>query len=173
MRGSWDRLNRAEAALIADSAWLPDRAAHPVVIAVTTSARGGVSWLVACGLEALRRGGDRHFAARTAAAVTVALGASHLVKQLVPRRPRPEPPGGPARRDLPERPESSSFPSSHAAGAAAFATAVLTHDRRAGVLLGPVAVVAVYGRLRTRVHWPSDVVAGTAIGVAVGLGFRA
>jgi undecaprenyl-diphosphatase len=93
------------------------------------------------------------------------MGASQLVKRLTPPRRRPELPGGPARRTLPERPDSSSFPSSHAATAAAFTVAALRRDRGFGLIILPVAGIAVYGRLRTRVHWPTDLVAGIAIGI--------
>lgn len=173
MRWSWDRLNRAEAVLVAETPWLPKSPPHPLVIALTTAGRAGALWLLWCGLEAVRPGGDRRFAARTAAAVGAALGAGQLLKRLAPARERPELPGGPARRDLPETPDSSSFPSAHAASAAAFTTAVLLRDRRLALLLSPVVMTAIYGRLRTRVHWPSDVVAGIVIGVAAALGVRA
>jgi undecaprenyl-diphosphatase len=158
-------LNRVEARLIVDSPGLPARPPHPVVTAVTTAGRGGALWLLLCVAEAARPGGDRRFARRAATAVGVALGASQLVKRIAPRRPRPEPPGGPARRDLPERPESSSFPSAHSATAAAFTTVVLTHDWRVGTAVAPVTLTAIYGRLRARVHWPTDLVAGVVIGV--------
>jgi undecaprenyl-diphosphatase len=170
MASGWERLNRAEATLIEDSPGLPARPSPPVVVAVTTAGRGGALWLLLCAAEAARPGGDRRFARRAAVAVGVALGVSQLVKRIVPRRPRPEQPGGPARRGLPERPESSSFPSAHAATAAAFTTAVAAYDRRAAMAVAPMTVTAVYGRLRTRVHWPTDLLAGVAIGVAVGRG---
>jgi undecaprenyl-diphosphatase len=133
----WEWLNRLEAGLIAESAALPARTPHPVVTAVTTAGRGGLLWLALCMLEAVRPRGNRRLAGRGAAAVGVALAASHLVKRVVPRRPRPEPRGGRARRSLPETPDSSSFPSSHAATGAAFLSAVLVHDRRLAVLLAP------------------------------------
>jgi membrane-associated phospholipid phosphatase len=158
-----------EARLIGDSPALPDRAPHPVVTAVTTAARGGGLWLALSAFEAVRPGGDRRFARRTACSVLVALAASHAVKRMAPHRPRPEAPGGKVRRALPERPDSSSFPSAHAATAAAFATAVVTRHRYRGLLLLPLPLVAIYGRVRARVHWPTDVIAGAAIGIAVSL----
>jgi len=155
--------------MIAETPWLPARPPNPVVTAATTAGRGGALWLAWCAAEGLRPGGDRRFARRAAVAVGAALGVSQLLKRLVPARPRPERPGGPARRDLPERPDSSSFPSAHAASAAAFTTAVLRHDRRIALVVAPVAATAVYGRLRTRVHWPSDLAVGVTIGVAAAL----
>jgi membrane-associated phospholipid phosphatase len=162
----WARLNDLEARVIRDSPALPDHAPHPVVTAITVSGRGGGLWLALSALEAVRPGGDRCSARHTARAVLVALAAGHAVKRLAPHRPRPERPGGKVRRALPERPDSSSFPSAHAATASAFAAAVLAHHPHRGLLLLPLPLVAIYGRVRARVHWPSDVIAGAAIGIA-------
>jgi membrane-associated phospholipid phosphatase len=41
-----------------------------------------------------------------------------------------------------------------------------------GLLVAPVAVAVAHSRLRTRAHWPSDVVAGALCGVAVGVTTR-
>lgn len=165
----WERLNEAEARLIIDSPALPARAPHPAVTAITTAARGGGLWLALCALEALRPGGDRCAARQTTLSVLTALAASHTVKRLAPPRSRPEPPGGAARRALPEQPDSSSFPSAHAATASAFGTAVIVRYGPRGVLLLPLPLVAIYSRVRARVHWPTDALAGAAIGIAVAI----
>ena len=162
----WARLNEVEARLIIDSPALPARAPHPAVIAVTTAARGGGLWLALSALEALRPSGDRRAARQTALSVLTALAASHAVKRLAPPRSRPEPPGGHTRRALPEQPDSSSFPSAHAATASAFATAVIACYGGRGILLLPLPLVAIYSRVRARVHWPTDAIVGTAIGIA-------
>lgn len=174
MRGSrrWERLNAAEARLITASPALPARVAHPAVTALTTVARAGVLWLALSAAEALRPGGDRRTAAHAAASVLAALAATHVVKRLTPPRSRPEAPGGTARRTLPEHPRSSAFPSAHSATAAAFGAAVLAHDRCRGALVLPLPLVVIYSRVRTRVHWPTDVLAGTAIGVATAVALR-
>ncbi|HET9141091.1 phosphatase PAP2 family protein [Actinophytocola sp.] len=162
----WDRLNRVEARAVASVPVLPNRPPNPAVIAVTTAGRGGALWLALCAAEALRPGGDRRAARHAALAVLSALGLAHLVKRVVPRRARPEPPGGPARRSLPERPDSSSFPSAHAATAAAFTAALAVHDLRRAALVAPLTLTSSYGRLRTRVHWPTDLLAGVTLGTA-------
>ncbi|HEU5475628.1 MAG TPA: phosphatase PAP2 family protein [Actinophytocola sp.] len=161
----WERLNRAEARALAGDPALPDRPPSRVVMAVTTAARGGGLWLALCAAEALRPGGDRRVARHAALAVVAALGLAHLIKRGTPRRARPEPPGGPARRLLKERPDSSSFPSAHAATAAAFTAAVVAHDVRRATLVAPLTLTAIYGRLRARVHWPTDLLAGVTLGV--------
>jgi undecaprenyl-diphosphatase len=162
----WQRCNRAEARVVAAMPALPDRPAPPLVIAATAAGRAGGLWLLLCALEAVRPGGNRRGARHGLLAVGAALAVSHLVKRVMPNRPRPEPPGGLARHGLPERPDSSSFPSAHAATAAAFAIVLAVHDRRMAAVVAPLPVLAVYGRLRTRVHWPSDIAAGLVIGAA-------
>ena len=66
-----------------------------------------------------------------------------------------------------------SFPSSHVAGPAALLTALcLESPSRArtatALLLGAVVVTIGIERLRDGAHWPSDVLAGTALGVIAG-----
>jgi membrane-associated phospholipid phosphatase len=165
----WARLNEAEARLIVDSPALPARPPHPAVTAVTTAARGGGLWLALSALEAVRPGGDRRAARHAALSVLVALVVGHAVKRMSPSRSRPEAPGGRARRTLPERPDSSSFPSTHAATASAFGAVAVARYRYRGALLLPLPIVATYGRVRARVHWPTDVLAGIGIGVAAAI----
>jgi undecaprenyl-diphosphatase len=174
VRGSrrWERLNEAEARLIIDSPALPARVPNPAVTALTTVARAGGLWLALTAVEAVRPGGDRRMAWHAAVSVVGALAATHAVKRLAPPRARPEAPGGVARRTLPEHPRSSSFPSAHSATAAAFGTVVLAHRGRRGALLLPLPLVVIYSRVRTRVHWPTDALAGTAIGIATAIGLK-
>ena len=66
-----------------------------------------------------------------------------------------------------------SFPSSHVAGPAALLTAVwIDSPPRARIVVAVAlgAVVAAIGveRLRAAAHWPSDIAAGTVLGVFIG-----
>ena len=88
-------------------------------------------------------------------------GSNQLVK-LAFRRPRP---------DLPELPRltgtmsNRSYPSAHATTSACGARVL---SPLVGVPLYPVAVAMSLSRLYLGVHWPSDVVAGYALGAAIG-----
>lgn len=66
------------------------------------------------------------------------------------------------------RPRDWSFPSGHTAASFAAAGALLAEKNR---LWGPALVLAVliaFSRLYLYVHWPSDVLAGAALGAALG-----
>ena len=64
-------------------------------------------------------------------------------------------------------PASRSFPSGHAASAAAFASAVGQVLPAAGVPLHTLAAVVAYSRVHTGVHYPGDVFAGALIGAVM------
>lgn len=73
---------------------------------------------------------------------------------------------------LVDRPPTFSFPSGHATSAGALATAVaLSYPRLAPYWL-PAAVLVAFGRVFVGVHYPSDVVAGLAIGAAGAVGIH-
>jgi membrane-associated phospholipid phosphatase len=61
-------------------------------------------------------------------------------------------------------PETTSFPSGHAASAFAFATGVTRELPTVGIPLHAVAVLVAYSRVHTGVHYPLDVVAGSVLG---------
>lgn len=149
-----------------DSEFLPAERPNPLVIAASVTARGGALWLPVAGLLALA--GKRKTAKRALTAAAVALPVGHLVSLVVHRR-RPPAANMPARRALPEHPDSSSFPSKHAVTAAAFGTATALEDRKAAAFVTPLVLLVAYSRLRTRVHWPTDVLGGLVIGVLVAL----
>jgi undecaprenyl-diphosphatase len=94
----------------------------------------------------------------------VAIGLNYLVKLIV-RRPRPVLEGLPP---LGGAPSSLSFPSAHATSSFAVATAMFRVDpATAGVFV--VAIVLSLGRPYLGMHYPSDVLAGALLGLALGL----
>ncbi len=129
-------------------------------------------WWAVGAVLAVRKGATRRAAFRGAAAIAGASPLANLVgKNLFPRR-RPAADQVPAYRRLQCFPTSSSFPSGHSASAAAFATAATMEAPAAGLVVVPLAAAVAYSRVHCGVHWPTDVAAGTAIGVAAGLGTR-
>jgi diacylglycerol kinase family enzyme len=154
------------------SAALPRTPLDPTLTALSRSAdKGRLWWVLAAGL-AIRKGPTRRAALRGLVALTGASAAANLVaKPLLPRR-RPAAEVVPELRRLHHRPTSSSFPSGHAASAAAFVTAAGLESPVLGVALAPLGAAVAYSRVHTGVHWPSDIGAGAAIGVFAALATR-
>jgi undecaprenyl-diphosphatase len=61
------------------------------------------------------------------------------------------------------------FPSDHATAAFAIAVAILLRSRRWGLLALAMAVALAVGRVAVGVHFPTDVLAGAALGSATAL----
>jgi undecaprenyl-diphosphatase len=94
----------------------------------------------------------------------VAIGLNYAVK-LVVKRPRPVLEGLPP---LGGAPSSLSFPSAHATSSFAVATAMTRVDPL-GALAFVLAFALALGRPYLGMHYPSDVLAGALLGVALGL----
>ena len=63
---------------------------------------------------------------------------------------------------------SPSFPSKHALTAGVLATVLTLASWRLGILAWAYALLVIVGRVYGAKHWPSDVVAGTVLGIACG-----
>jgi membrane-associated phospholipid phosphatase len=94
----------------------------------------------------------------------LAIGVNYAVKLLV-RRPRPVLEGLPP---LGGAPSSLSFPSAHATSSFAVATAMTRVDEL-GAFAFLLALALSLGRPYLGMHYPSDVLAGAALGVVLGL----
>jgi undecaprenyl-diphosphatase len=162
-------VNRLDEALMRRSAALRPSSADFAVKKLSTSANHSLIWFAAAAVLATIRGKGRRAALRGVVAIAGAsFTANALGKRVFPRR-RPAADLVPVARRLNRRPTSSSFPSGHAASAAAFTTAVALESPTAAAIIGPVAAAVAYSRVHTGVHWPSDVACGAALGVGIGL----
>ena len=123
-------------------------------------------WLALGALGALVDRSRRREWLTAAAGVALAHGASIGVKRVV-RRTRPDHPSVEVRVGTPSR---LSFPSAHASSTTAAAVLYGRLLRRplVPVLVPPMAL----SRLVLGVHYPSDVVAGSALGAVVALAVR-
>lgn len=137
--------------------------------AVSTAANKSLLW---CAIAAVltATGGEqgRRAAARGLTAIGMASATVNGPLKLIGRRPRPTLAPVAGRRPFPV-PASFSFPSGHTASAAAFATAAGAELPAGGAPLTALAAVVGYSRIHTGVHFPSDVLAGAAVGAAAGM----
>jgi membrane-associated phospholipid phosphatase len=94
----------------------------------------------------------------------LSIGVNYLVKVAVGRR-RPLLEGHPA---LAKAPSQLSFPSAHATSSLAAATALGRVEPRARPALFTLAAAICIGRPYLGMHYPSDVLAGAALGAVLG-----
>ena len=113
-----------------------------------------------------RRGRRAAVTGLTCVAVTSA--TVNIGAKLLTRRARPDREGhGVTKGRHVEMPDSTSFPSGHSAAAFAFATGVRHDWPGASAPLYVLASTVAYSRVHTGVHYPGDVVVGSAVGVGV------
>jgi membrane-associated phospholipid phosphatase len=143
---------------------LLDRVLPPLGEAANFSALwlGIAAVLLVTGPPAARRG-----AVRGVAGVAMASATSNLLAKELSRRRRPAVRRLPEVRRVRRIPITTSFPSGHAASAAAFATAVTAEAPALGLPLGVLAAGVAASRVVTGAHFPSDVGVGAALGMAV------
>jgi diacylglycerol kinase family enzyme/membrane-associated phospholipid phosphatase len=167
-----DRVADADRALSRAVARIPPSRFDDVMKRLSRSADRSLLWFALATAMAARRGTSRKAAYRGVLAIAGASGTANLLlKPLLPRR-RPAASELPAYQTLADPPTSSSFPSGHAASAAAFATAVAMESPRFGLALAPLAGAVAYSRVHVGVHWTSDVVVGAAVGSGIALATR-
>ena len=70
---------------------------------------------------------------------------------------------------LVKRPTSSSFPSTHSAFAFGAATAIFMNYRKIGIAALVVAALVAFSRLYLFLHFPTDVLCGIILGIALGI----
>lgn len=167
-------LHRSDLALFQNLAGRHWPAAGPVLPRLSRSANHGLLWFgAAAGIAAF--GGSaraRRAALRGIASLAVASAAINTVGKGAVRRERPILDAVPVIRQLKRQPVTTSFPSGHAASAAAFATGVALESKGWGAVVAPLALSVAASRVYTGVHYPSDVLAGAALGVGAAFALR-
>ena len=162
-------MSDADRAISRAVASLPPTPFDTVMKGLSRAADHGVVWFALAALLAARRGMTRKAAMRGLLSIALTSPVANAVlKPLLPRR-RPAASELPAYQTIPNPPTSSSFPSGHAASAAAFATAVAMESPRTALAVVPLAGAVAYSRIHVGVHWTSDVVVGAAVGTGVAL----
>jgi len=99
------------------------------------------------------------------AAILARLGFTELIRFLWPR-PRPFVENH--INSLLTHPASSSFPSGHAAFFFGLSTIVYFYNKKAGYLFFFASFLISISRVFVGIHWPSDILAGAAIGLFSG-----
>ncbi|QLH19827.1 bifunctional phosphatase PAP2/diacylglycerol kinase family protein [Streptomyces sp. Rer75] len=141
------------------------RGAHPLLPRLSRAADHGKLWFGTAAVLATAGGRTaRRAALRGVGSLAAASLASNLVVKWTVERRRPVMDAVPLVRRLRRQPWTSSFPSGHSASAAAFATGVAIESSRYGTLVAPLAAAVAASRVYVGVHYPSDVVAGVALG---------
>ncbi len=150
--------------------WLAEQRVHqldPLAVALGYAGFAGLVWIVLAPLVARRAGvavvpAVLATAASVWAADLVALGVKALVQ-----RPRPFEtiPGVEA---LIGATVGTSFPSGHAATSAAGALVLAAILRRAAPVVAVLALAIAGSRVYAGVHYPTDILAGVAVGCAAG-----
>ncbi|MFI6808097.1 phosphatase PAP2 family protein [Streptomyces luteogriseus] len=130
-------------------------------------------WWAAAGMMAAAGGwrGRTAAAAGITAMATAQVLSNAVAKQLYRRRRPPQ--EWVSAEDLQDRPDSSSFPSGHTAAAFAFAGAVAPVWPAAGAACAVSAVTVAAERVHSGAHYPFDVAAGGALGLAAAALVRA
>ena len=127
----------------------------------------GQLWLIIAALLLIFKGTRRAGISVVIAYMAVYLLGQIILKQLI-SRPRP------CQIDqafalLVARPSSSSFPSTHSAWAFGAATAIFMRHRKLGAAAYAVAALIAFSRLYMFLHFPTDVLFGAAMGMALGV----
>ena len=151
--------------------WL-GRRHHPgldrTMPALSRAADHGVLWLgIAALLAASERRDLRQAAARATMSLMIASVTVNGVAKLLVGRVRPSLEGIATERRVRRLPVTTSFPSGHAASAAAFAVGAA---REAPGTLAPLGILAAgvgLSRVWTGAHYPADVLVGAALGATV------
>ena len=137
---------------------------------LSNAANNSRLWLATAALLAVAGGRTgRRAAARGTMAIGVTSALVNLGVKPLWARQRPDRAGAgvPEQRDV-RMPDSTSFPSGHAASGFAFASAIGRDQPWLGLALRFLAGAVAYSRVHTGVHYPADAAVGALIGAGTG-----
>ncbi|CAM5430849.1 MULTISPECIES: bifunctional phosphatase PAP2/diacylglycerol kinase family protein [Streptomyces] len=147
--------------------------AERILPRLSRSANHGLLWFATGAvIAASRTPRGRRAAVRGLASLSLASLTINTVGKRSVRRTRPTLDPVPLVRQLKRQPITTSFPSGHAASAAAFATGVALESPAWGLAVAPIAWSVALSRVYTGVHFPSDVLAGAALGAGAAFAVR-
>lgn len=162
------RIEAADRAIMARVSATESVTLDKIMPALSQAANHSVLWIgIAAGLAVTRNKRARRAALRGLTSVALASTASNVIGKGLTQRVRPAS-AVPLARRLAHGVRTTSFPSGHAAAAAAFATGVALELPVLAVPVGMLAAAVGASRVVTGAHFPSDVAAGFATGVAAG-----
>jgi membrane-associated phospholipid phosphatase len=167
--GWWQELNMLDVAGYAAIAATPTPELDRVFRRVSRAADHWKLWLGSAAALAIAGGlRGRRSAVNGVGAMAVTSAVVHLALKPLGGRRRPDRTlhQVPLARQV-SMPTSTSFPSGHAASAAAFATGVASAFPEAGIALSAAAALVAYSRVHTGVHYPVDVIAGSLTGTTL------
>lgn len=139
----------------------------PIFYGLSSAADHGLLWLSLGSIRAAVRG-EPAIALRLGISMGIESALTNGPIKMCFRRVRPDDDSAP-HEPLPygmHRPISSSFPSGHAASA--FTAAMLMRDTPYGSGLFVLAALVAISRVYTKMHHASDVLVGSALGLAMG-----
>lgn len=137
---------------------------------LSQAANHGVLWTGLAAVLAASGGKEnRRAALRGIGSLALASAAVNGPAKLIFRRGRPDVELILSPRQLRRHPTTFSFPSGHSASAAAFATGVALESPVLGAGVGALAGTVAWSRVHTGAHYPTDVLAGLAMGAGAAL----
>lgn len=166
-RGLWAKLDRLDEALIAVVDRTPTCLDRPLAMISHAANYSRISIAGAAALAIAGGPAGRRAAGRGLASVLATSAIANLAGKPLLRRRRPTRRRKPAVGNLVRMPASASFPSGHSAAAFAFATGAGRELSRTKVPLMVLAAVVADSRVQTGVHYPTDVIGGSLLGIAV------
>lgn len=160
------RIDQRDRALFQRCVLDVDRRLRSLVAWHVVTHLGGASFTIGVAVAAVIAGGEWRAGGSRALLLLV---LSHIIVQGVKRTVgRPRPSRAMSCLVLIGEPDRFSFPSGHAAAAMSIALGFSSAFPAAAPILAPAALVVGFSRVALAVHYPGDVVAGSAIALFTG-----